>query len=128
MSAEQPTTRRAQVFRAIMAGIDRGLPAPKVVRFSDLVLTVDLDSVADLHLWADHFGLDPAEPWYHHGQPFPDLANPANSHLWSLNAWRPWNYWHLTLHANDPITDEQRQQWIDSGQAARHQADRGEQA
>jgi hypothetical protein len=128
MSAEQPPTRRAQAFRAVMAGIDRGLPAPKAVRFTGLSLNVDLDSAADLDRWAEYFGIDPAEPWYRHGQPYPDLANPANSDVWSTNNWRFWNGWHLTLHANDPITDEQRQQWIDSGQAALHQADRGEQA
>jgi hypothetical protein len=116
---------RVAAYRTIAVGINRGLPAPKAVRFSDTTLTVELDNARDLDSWTEHFEF-PAAGVYagRNWQPYPDLVDPANSDQWITSAWRPWNGWHLYLEAVDPITDEQRQQWIDSGRAAQHRAHR----
>jgi hypothetical protein len=116
-----PATTRTQVLRTILSGLNAGeLPAPNAIRFQDALVNIDLDSAADLNLWAEYFEFATALATYSQ-QPHPDLANPANSDEWITSAWRNWNGWMLSLHATDPITDAQRQQWIDSGQAARFQ-------
>jgi hypothetical protein len=107
--------RRRELFAAINAGVDFGLPVPCDIRLdSD---HIDFDSAADLCGWADWFGYTPAIPATH-GQPHPDLADPAKSDEWLTNIYFTWRGDMLYLGARDPITAEQRQHWIDSGQAA----------
>jgi hypothetical protein len=121
-----PVTSRAQVLRAILSGLNAGeLPAPREIRFGVSSVNIVLDSIADLDLWADYFEFGTAEIRYRGEQPHPNLADPANSDEWYVTDWRRWNGWHFTLSGADPITDAQRQQWIDSGQAAQFQAKGG---
>lgn len=117
--------RRAQTLRAFLGGMNAGeLPAPTGIRFTETTAAVDLESIADLELWAGYFQFPTADDGYHyrHGQPYPDLADPSNSDTWIVTRHRYFNGWFFTLSATGPITDEQRQQWIDSGKAAGHAA------
>ncbi|GGN40340.1 hypothetical protein FHR83_007060 [Actinoplanes campanulatus] len=108
--------RRRELIAAINAGVDFGLPAPCDIRLHSN--HIDLDSAADLCGWADWFGYTQTIPATE-GQPHPDLADPAKSDEWLTNIYFNWRGTMLHLGARDPITDEQRQHWIDSGAAAR---------
>jgi hypothetical protein len=108
--------RRREILAAINAGIDVGLPVPRDIRlYSD---HIDFDSAADLCGWADWLGHTETIPATY-GQPHPNLADPAKSDEWLTNVHLRWAGGMLWLGAIDSITDEQRQHWIDSGQAAR---------
>ncbi len=96
-------------FAEITSGLAEGAPAFSRVQFN-------FDSAADLREWAARFGLTiPAME----GQPYPDLVDPAASDRWLINICQTWNGTKVHLVATDPITDAQRQYWIDSGWAAR---------
>lgn len=122
MSVTQPIindqqTLRREVFAAVNAGVDFGLPVPLTVSFTADSPFITLDSAADLCGWADWFGYAPAIPATH-GQPHPNLADPFQSDEWLTNIYFTWRGDTLHLGARDPITDEQRQHWVDCGQAA----------
>ncbi len=109
--------KRRELIAAVNAGIDFGLPAPQSVSFV-AGPHLQLDSAADLCGWADWFGYTQTIPATF-GQPHPELADPARSDEWLTNLYFDWCGTMLHLGARDPITDEQRQHWIDSGSAAR---------
>ena len=108
---------RDEVYTSILHGLVANLPAPKSINFhrdGDSV-NIELDSIAELNLWRDWFGMQDREV---RNQPHPSLSNPADMKLWLANTWTRWRGWHLALSADDPITDEQRDGWVNSGQAA----------
>ncbi len=107
---------RRELIAAVNAGIDFGLPAPEAIRFG-AGPELQLDSAADLCGWADWFGYAKTVPSTF-GQPHPNLADPFQSDEWLTNLYFDWRGDTLHLGACDPITDEQRQHWTDSGQAA----------
>lgn len=130
---------RGMVLGVIFAGVAAGTPAPKEIRFTDNCLTVGFDncltvgfdSAADLHAWEPTFGLSEGRGG-HSEQPYP--LDPPSYQEWWTTAWTWWHGWHLQLKAGDPITDENKRWWIESGNAAQRveyvarQADGGEQA
>lgn len=102
---------QSAVFGEIAAGLNNGMPPFRRVQ-------IDFDSGADLREWAARFGIDiPATV----GQPYPNpgLADPSQASWWLIDEAREWRGLSVRLHSLDPITDEQRQRWIDSGWAAR---------
>ena len=107
--------RRRELLAAVNAGVDVGLPTPNDIRLD--TERIYFDSAADLCGWADWFGYT-APILATHGQPHPNLADPFQSDEWLTNVYFEWRGDMLHLGARDPITDEQRQHWVDSGQAA----------
>jgi hypothetical protein len=108
---------RDEVYTSVLHGLIANLPAPKSINFQrdgDSV-SIEVDSIAELHLWRDWFGMQDREV---RNQPHPSLSNPADMEIWLANTWTRWRGWHLTLAADDPITDEQRDGWVSSGKAA----------
>lgn len=120
---EQPDRR--EVFAAINAGIDAGLPFPSCVSIGDAIATpissvyITLDSLSDLCAWRDFFGMQKRSV---SSQPYPSLTDPAVMRIWVSGVWMDWRGWHLSLQAQDPITNEQRDEWMASGAADRHAA------
>jgi hypothetical protein len=120
---------RREAFAAINAGLNGGLPAPSQVSIHDdhtiPSVYITLDSLADLCAWRDHFGMQKRSVG---GQPHPSLSDPADMQIWASSVWMEWRGWHLSLRAQDPITDEQIAEWVNSGQAASfaaHEAKQG---
>lgn len=110
---------RRQVFDAISAGLDVGLPAPLGVAFICGSPDVTLENVADLRQWAARFGYAGDLPATF-GQPHPNLADPFQSDQWLTNLYMDWRGYRLRLGSKDAITEEQQRHWVDSGRAADH--------
>ncbi|GIE46398.1 hypothetical protein [Actinoplanes lobatus] len=103
---------QSAIFGEIAAGLDAGMPAFKGIE-------ITFNNAADLCAWAARFDVDiPATV----GQPYPNsgLADPSQVTEWLVSTNREWRGLPVRLHSLEPITDEQRQHWIDSGQAALH--------
>lgn len=100
------------VFSEVASGLASGMPTFQRVQF-------DFANGADLRQWAARFGIDiPATA----GQPYPNpgLVDPSQVSEWLITEYREWRGMSVILHSREPITDEQCQHWIDSGQAADH--------
>jgi hypothetical protein len=106
---------RDEVYTSFLHGLNVGLPAPKSIAFNGETATIKLDTCGDLLVWRDWFGMSDRHV---SGQPYPSLSNPADMDQWLSRVWMPWRGWHLALSADDPITTEQRDGWVSSGQAA----------
>lgn len=134
---EQPVSS-GLIFRviaeSIAAGIDAGLPAPTAVRVyrDSLSIDITLGSITDRLAWQPIFGIADAVP---HEQPWPLDVPPEQFQKWTTVVWAGWNGWMVTLRGEDPITDEHRRLWVETGRAAqraeylaREAAQRGDQA
>jgi hypothetical protein len=98
------------VFAEITSGLTAGLPAFRSI-------DIDFATSADLRQWAARFDVEiPATV----GQPYPNsgLADPWQATDWLISEYREWRGLPVRLHCLDPITDDQRRHWIDSGKAA----------
>lgn len=106
---------RAQVLQFIADQVSNGLPAPESIVFGSETVGIDLDSIADRIAWQPAFGMtDTAE----RGQPHPIDVPPSEFRTWLTHVSKYWRNWFVSLGADAPITDENRQHWIESGQAA----------
>lgn len=102
----------AQFYVIVGQQIANGLPAPKSIFIRGDALTIEFVSITDREAWRPVFGAENAAT---HEQPYP-LDGPYVE--WTTSVSANWHGWHVTLDADEPITDEQSQQWIGSGQAA----------
>lgn len=101
MTDEQPNRR--EVFAAINAGIDAGLPVPWEVRIlrpidsAASTANIDLGGRADLEQWLTWFGMQSRDVTT---DLYPDNGNPDRicSRVWST-----WRGWHLGLNSRDLI-------------------------
>jgi hypothetical protein len=98
---------QAAIFGDMACGIDDGMPPLKGVE-------LEFASSADLYRWAERFGVDMPLMT---GQPYP-LDDPSPS-SWLVTELREVRGLKARLYCLEPISDEQRQHWIDSGQAAK---------
>jgi hypothetical protein len=107
---------QAAIFGDMACGIDDGMPQLKGIE-------LEFASSADLHRWAERFGVD-VPPMS--GQPYPlDAPSPSS---WLVTELRVVRGLKVRLHCLEPISDEQRQHWVASGQAARREKYLAEQA
>lgn len=116
----QTVPDRAAVYREVASGIADGLPAPVRLHFNGNFFGLDFDSIAELRQWAERFEIEISNDA---GQPYPKarLTDPAKATDWLISEFKKWNSQRVHLTALDPITDEQRQYWINSGQADQHE-------
>lgn len=118
---KQPS--RVDALRALMAGVEAGLPAPLSIRFHDSHLYVELDSAAHIDFWAAVLRLNGDGAYGRSGQPHPLDVPPSEYELWLTSVYQSdWHGWVLCVKADDPITDEQRRDWVFSGRAAQRAA------
>jgi hypothetical protein len=118
-SAEEQHLSAADIYRHVTAAINAGLPAPKSVRVHSGMVMIDLHRSAEIDAWFSHLKLD-GEGRYigRNSQPHPLDVDPSDFEEWTVHAWTDWHGWHLNFDAGDPITDEHRREWVESGQAA----------
>ena len=96
MTDEQPDRR--EVFAAISAGIDAGLPAPWDVRLipansnGPSTAGIDLDSRADLEQWQAWLGMQERH-----------ITTDLYEGRIHSRVWATWRGWHLGLNARDAI-------------------------
>lgn len=120
----------AQFYSFLAYHITNGLPAPKAISIRPDAISVDFNSIADRQAWQPAFGMQDA---FVHEQPHP-LDGPGPYQEWITHVSASWHGWHLSLGADDPITDENRRYWVESGRAAQRAeyvaelAKRGEQS
>jgi len=104
-------------FAEIASGLAAGMPAFRKIK-------IDFESAADLRQWAAQFGIKvPATE----GQPYPSLTDLDKSDQWLIHTDQTWHGLRVELVSTDPITDDQRKHWVESGWLARmikHQAKR----
>lgn len=116
-SPDGERTPRGLVVAALDDAVTTGMPAFDSLNLGGDIVSFDLGSEAELQSWLVWFG---AQDTHVSHQPYPGLSDPAAATTWLSSAVVQWRGWSILLGARDPITDEQRQQWIDSGRAARH--------
>lgn len=107
---------RGQVVVILDETVLAGMPAFDDLHLSESI-SFSLSTEADLRSWLAWLG---AKDERVSGQPYPGLSDPSKATTWMFTAVTTWNGWTFVLDARDPITDAQRQQWIDSGKAAVH--------
>jgi hypothetical protein len=96
MTDERPDRR--EVFAAINAGLDAGLPAPMDVRLipansnGPACAGIDLESRADLEQWRAWFGMQDRH-----------ITTDLYSDRICSRVWEKWRGWHLGLNARDAI-------------------------
>lgn len=113
--AEQTFTR-AQVLQFITHQVSNGLPAPEGITFRNDAFDIDLDNAADRAAWEPVFDVNPQRV---HEQPHPIDAPPEQFTAWLTSNWTTsWRGWHVNLKGDDPITDDHRRRWVESGRAA----------
>lgn len=122
MSTDQPPTRpdRRTALNYLLAGVNSGLPVPESIGFDeDSAPTIYIrfsGGVAELDAWAAELKMDEK---YRNAQPYP---LDEDHQFWTasdLSAKAAWHGWTVSTKSREPITDEHRRQWVDSGRAAR---------
>lgn len=110
----------AQLLAFIAAAIDDGLPLFEQIYMysSQSMKGIDLqfNSHDSIGPWAERFGVTDLDRQHGAGQqPYP-LEEPYE--LWTTRQHVSWEGWTVYLKSQEPITDENRRWWIDSGKAA----------
>jgi hypothetical protein len=115
-AAETERASLADLLTFIAQGCEAGLPVPAKVRGSGTTFELAFNSHDAPTPWAARFNVNDDDLRYsRNAQPYP---LDAEYDRWTTMRWFNWNGWRITLDTEEPITEAQVREWVDSGRAA----------